>query len=79
MVSEIKELKELDWPGQASKSALEPGFQISNFLAKLYINIYHINKHVDQLATIDPLGASLIFVKTKIYDAQWQITLNLKQ
>ena len=36
------------------------------------------NKQVAQWATIAHLGASIMFGKTIIYDAQWQVTLNLK-
>ena len=37
-----------------------------------------INKQVAQWATIAHLGASIMFGNTIIYDAQWQVTLNLK-
>ena len=36
-------------------------------------------KQVAQWATIPHLGASIMFGKTIIYYAQWQVTLNLKQ
>ena len=41
--------------------------------------IIKINKQVAQWATITHLGASIMFGNTIIYDAQWQVTLNLKQ
>ena len=38
-----------------------------------------LNKQVAQWATISHHGASIMFGDTIIYDAQRQITLNLKQ
>ena len=37
------------------------------------------HKQVAQWATIAHLGASIMFGDTSIYDAQRQVTLNLKQ
>ena len=33
------------------------------------------SRHIKQWATIAHLGASIMFGKTIIYDAQWQVTL----
>ena len=34
--------------GKGLGMPLSPGFQFSNFLAKLYINIYHSQKNLEQ-------------------------------
>ena len=49
-------------------------------MCEIFLNSQvYINKQVAQWATIAHHGASIMFGDTIIYDAQRQITLNLKQ
>ena len=43
------------------------------------LEVWSSHKHVAQWVTIAHLGASIMFGDTLIYDAQRQVTLNLKQ
>ena len=49
------------------------------FRTSLGIHIWGFSEQVAQWATIPHLGASIMFGDTMIYDAQRQVTLNLKQ
>ena len=51
----------------------------SRFHVKIWICCKYINKQSAQWAMIAHHGASIMFGDTIIYDAQRQVTLNLKQ
>ena len=49
-----------------------------NTIKRKWLKVTSYFQQVAQWATIAHLGASIMFGKTIIYDAQWQVTLNLK-